>query len=132
MYTKADEIKTAAGMALAQEKGMLYREMPFVTGMKADRLKDSWDPGETVLVQGIIDAYFFEEDGIVLVDYKTDRALEGDEESLVRRYQTQFDLYREALESLTGKRVKESFLYSLSLGRAVPVPAREEKQEKTD
>jgi ATP-dependent helicase/nuclease subunit A len=119
-------------MALAQEKGMLYREMPFVTGMKADRLKDSWDPGETVLVQGIIDAYFFEEDGIVLVDYKTDRALEGDEESLVRRYQTQFDLYREALESLTGKRVKESFLYSLSLGRALPVPAREEKQEKTD
>ena len=122
----------ARRMGLAQEKGMLYREMPFVTGMKADRLKDSWDPGETVLVQGIIDAYFFEEDGIVLVDYKTDRALEGDEESLVRRYQTQFDLYREALESLTGKRVKESFLYSLSLGRAVPVPAREEKQEKTD
>ena len=50
----------------------------------------------------------------------------------MRRYQTQFDLYREALESLTGKRVKESFLYSLSLGRALPVPAREEKQEKTD
>ena len=116
----------AQRMRLAQEKGMLFREMPFVTGMKADRLKEGWDPEETVLVQGIIDAYFIEEDGIVLIDYKTDRAAEGDEESLVRRYQTQFDLYREALESLTGKAVKESFLYSLSLGRAIRVPVQKE------
>ena len=109
-------------MARAAEKGLLWREQPFVTGRKADELNPAWDGEETVLIQGIIDAYFIEDGEIVLVDYKTDSVREGEEASLVRRYHTQFSLYRHALRELTGRNVKEAWLYSLSLGKSVPVP----------
>ncbi len=49
-------------------------------------LDDSWNGDETVLVQGIIDAYFIEGDEIVLVDYKTDRIGQGEEQKLIERY----------------------------------------------
>ncbi len=105
----------------ASAAGMLWREQPFVIGKKADQIRSSWSPDETVLIQGIIDAYFIEDEEIVLVDYKSDRAAPGDEESLVRRYRMQFLLYRDALEMLLRRTVKEAWLYSLSLGKAIRV-----------
>ena len=59
-------------MKKAAMKKHLYREQPFVIQRNASMLDDGWK-NETVLVQGIIDAYFMEEEEIVLVDYKTDR-----------------------------------------------------------
>ena len=108
-------------MRSAALKGLLWREQPFVIGRSADRIRPQWSPEETILIQGIIDAFFFEEDQVVLVDYKSDRAKPGDEDSLVRRYRMQFRLYADALEKLLQCRVKEAWLYSLSLGKAVPV-----------
>ena len=62
----------------------------------------------------------FEEDGqIVLVDYKTD-AVKTPEE-LISRYATQVEYYKEALEKLTGKRVKETILYSFALNKLVSI-----------
>ena len=63
------------------------------------------------------------EDGkIILLDYKTDRAQKGDEQSLVNRYRKQFELYAAALERLLGMNVTQAWLYSLSLGEAIRVP----------
>ena len=53
---------------------------------------------------GIIDVYFEEEDGLVVLDYKTDRVRTADE--LVRRYQSQLTYYARALSQITGKAVK--------------------------
>ena len=97
----------AGRMRKAQERGKLFREQPFVYGVETKE-------GETVLIQGIVDAYFEEEDGIVLLDYKTDVVENGEE--LVKRYQTQIDYYEKALHNLTGKRMKERILYSFYLG----------------
>ena len=72
---------------------------------------------EKVILQGIIDAFIMEEEGIILVDYKTDRVKDGEE--LRNRYQKQIDLYSEALEQILGKKVKRRVLYSLSLGEEV-------------
>ena len=72
---------------------------------------------EKVILQGIIDAFIMEEEGIILVDYKTDRVKDGEE--LRNRYQKQIDLYSEALEQLLGKKVKRRVLYSFSLGEEV-------------
>lgn len=106
-------------MSRAAERGTLHREMPFVIRRQADLINPAWDKAETILIQGIIDAYFEEEDGIVLIDYKTDTVKQGEEESLVRRYKTQFSLYTDALEMLLNRRVKETYLYSLRLGKAL-------------
>ena len=67
-----------------------------------------------------MDTAFLEDDQWVVVDYKTDRVKSGEE--LVRRYAVQLRIYSEALERLTGKKVKERYIYSFRLNDAVPVP----------
>lgn len=96
----------------------LYREQPFVIQRSASMLDDEWK-NETVLVQGIIDAYFMEEDEIVLVDYKTDRVKRGQEQKLIDLYHVQLEDYARALERMTGKRVKEKIIYSFTLQKEI-------------
>jgi len=107
----------AVRMYQARKAGRLYREQPFVFGISSNRLSPDFPESERVLIQGIVDAFFVEEDGIVLVDYKTDRVSSGKE--LWERYETQLDYYEEALSKLMSLPVKERVLYSFSLGRCV-------------
>ena len=100
----------ASRMAQAALRGDLYREKPFVMQY------------EDVLVQGIIDVFWLEEDSIVLLDYKTDRVKEAQE--LVMRYQKQLELYADALSrvfSKEGKKIdaKERLIYSFRLQEVV-------------
>jgi len=74
---------------------------------------------EKLLVQGVIDCYFEEEDGLVLVDYKNDIVLNGDTASIVARYEVQLSLYKEALERITDRKVKETYLYLFDLDQGV-------------
>ena len=106
-------------MKAASEKRLLFREQPFVIARKASELDPQWRCEENVLVQGIIDAWFYEGDQIVLLDYKTDRVLKGQEQKLKDRYQAQLDYYAKALEQLTGKTVKEKIVYSFALGKEI-------------
>lgn len=97
----------------ALRRGELYREQPFVLGVEARRLDDSFPAEEKVLIQGIIDVFFVEEGEIVLLDYKTDVVKSMQE--LWNRYATQLDYYGEALERLMAMPVKEKVLYSFYL-----------------
>ncbi len=106
-----------ARMSAAAKKGRLYREKPFVLGINADRLNSRFPSEETVLIQGIIDVFFIEDDHIVLLDYKTDSVKTGEE--LVLRYKTQMDYYEEALRRITGSDVTERILYSFALNEPV-------------
>jgi ATP-dependent helicase/nuclease subunit A len=113
-----------ARMKKAAGKGGLHRENPFVLSVLAETLFQNVEKeagAEPVLIQGTIDAWFEEAGHLVLVDYKTDYCRPEQKESLVRRYRTQFLLYASALTRLTGKAVGEAWLYSLSLGEAIPV-----------
>ncbi|MBQ7980483.1 MAG: helicase-exonuclease AddAB subunit AddA, partial [Oscillospiraceae bacterium] len=69
------------------------------------------------MLQGIADCMFEEDDGIVIIDYKTDRV--NSDSVLVARYDLQLKLYSAALGQIFGKPVKEAYLYSFALGRAV-------------
>lgn len=107
----------AARMAKAARSNRLHREQPFVLGLSANRLNTDFPEDETVLIQGIIDVYLEEEDGIVLADYKTD--LVKDPKELILRYRIQLDYYEEALVRLTGKCVKEKLIYSFGLEQEI-------------
>ncbi|MCI6629406.1 MAG: helicase-exonuclease AddAB subunit AddA [Lachnospiraceae bacterium] len=107
----------ACRMREADEQGLLYREQPFVLGLPAKEVKEEFPEGETVLIQGIIDVFWEEEDGITVLDYKTDRVRESQE--LIRRYQAQLDWYGEALFRLTGKPVTEKLIYSFCLNEII-------------
>lgn len=100
----------AKRMIKAAKEGKLYKEQPFVYGIQADELNKEFPATETVLIQGIIDAYFEEDDKIVLLDYKTD--VIGSENALVNRYQVQLDYYATVLEKLLSKPVEDIVIYS--------------------
>ena len=111
---------TLAGrMAAAAERGELFREQQFVLQMDAADMRKDWPDGETVLIQGIIDAFFIEEDQIVLLDYKTDSVKKQEASSLFEKYRVQLEYYERALERLTGMKVKEKYIYSFCLNRVI-------------
>lgn len=103
----------------AAKKGKLYREQPFVFSVPAKEVNPETESEEEILIQGIVDAYFEETDGLVIVDYKTDRAEAAIE--LVNKYQEQLRWYERALEQLTGKKVKEKLIYSFTLHTVIPL-----------
>lgn len=105
-------------MAEALKNRNLFREQQFYVGMRpkeiSERYKDSQD---LVIVQGVIDAYFLEENRIVLLDYKTDNV--DTLETLIERYHVQLDLYAKTLERLTGTQVKEKVIYAFHFDDAI-------------
>jgi ATP-dependent helicase/nuclease subunit A len=108
-------------MRKAQIKNRLYKEKQFVMGIKASEVLQGSVSEELILIQGIIDVFFEEEDGLVLLDYKSD--LVDSEDVLVKRYKVQLDYYRKALEQMLKKRVKEMIIYSLPLGKEIRIDA---------
>ncbi|OCM99880.1 helicase-exonuclease AddAB subunit AddA [Clostridium sp. W14A] len=98
----------------------MEREFRFTVEIPAGEVRQELDAKlskESVILQGAADCVFEEPDGLVIVDYKTDRT--GDPEELWRRYEEQLDWYRRALELCTGKRVKQCMLYSFAIGAEI-------------
>lgn len=106
-------------MADAARRGTLYKEQPFVLGVDASEIYPDDRSGETILVQGIIDVFFEEEDGLVVLDYKTDKVRTAGE--LTEKYHAQLDYYGQALEQLLQKPVKEKIIYSFTLREEITV-----------
>lgn len=108
----------AKRMKEAERRKELFREMPFTLGID----RKVGEEEETIVVQGIIDAWFLENGEPVLLDYKTDRVKkETGEEVLRDRYQSQLNYYAEAIKRATGKEVKEKMIYALSLSKTIPI-----------
>ena len=76
--------------------------------------------GEELLLQGVVDCFLEEEDGLVVIDYKTDRLKSRAEaQKRAELYRGQLGAYASALERITGRPVKTCVLYFLSVGEAV-------------
>ena len=97
----------------------IEREMPFSMLFEGKRVYDTLEDGENLFLQGIIDTAFEEDGEWVLVDYKTDRVKSG--EDLIKRYKIQMDLYKDALQRLTGMPVKACYIYSFRLHDAISI-----------
>ena len=108
-------------MKAANMRGELHKEQPFVISIPASEKDPGFADVDTILVQGIIDAFFYEDDEIVLVDYKTDRVRKDEEQILAEKYTRQLEYYAQALERTTGKRVKEKWIYSFTLKKTIAV-----------
>ncbi|MBO4679255.1 MAG: helicase-exonuclease AddAB subunit AddA [Lachnospiraceae bacterium] len=117
---RKDRIKTffestlGREMAEAERNGMLYKEQPFVIGVPASSVEEGFSEDETILVQGVIDAFFVCDGKVSVVDYKTDRVDSADE--LIKRYKKQLEYYGEAVKKLTGMPVDRLLIYSFALG----------------
>lgn len=105
-----------------QKSSLVKREMRFLTELPAKiadpNLKSKFE-NESIIVQGAVDVCFVEDDGIVILDFKTDRADNTD--SLATAYGEQLNIYAKALEKIFNKRVKEKIIYSFSLLKEINV-----------
>ena len=108
-------------MKTAALSGKLRREQPFTLELTASETDPSFTGTETIMVQGVIDAYFEENGTYVIVDYKTDRVYTRDGRELVEKYGKQLQYYRRALEQAAGLPVEELVIYSLTLGKEIQV-----------
>ncbi len=107
-------------MEKAHKLGFLYREKPFVMGIPACKIDENkYKSEELVVVQGIVDAWFLEDEEIVVVDYKTDSV--ENIEDLRARYESQLVYYGQAICNITGKRVKELIIYSVKFGKELVI-----------
>ena len=77
--------------------------------------------GERVLLQGVVDCALLEEDGITVVDFKTDKVTKETVKTVAARYSEQVRTYAEALNRIYGKRVKAACLYFFKIGELVEV-----------
>ena len=108
---------------LAAEK--VHREFKFSLLAPASLL----DPAGTgeMLLQGVVDCWLEEPNGIVIIDYKTDRVTRSTEEARAAEYAPQLRAYAWALEQITGNRVKEAYVYFFATGRALAADLGKEK-----
>ena len=101
--------------AQASEKRLV--EVPFEHCLAAS---DS-ETGLPTLVRGVIDLMFQEDDGWVIVDYKTDAVTDSSVDKLVDHYRGQVNGYADTWQLLTGEQVKEKGLYLTRLNQFVTV-----------
>lgn len=95
------------------------REVEFNLRIRARELLGA-DTDETVLLQGVIDCCFAENGEWVLIDYKTDRVAQNySAYDVAKKHFAQLRLYKTALERLTGRKVRQSYIYLFSIGKAV-------------
>ena len=113
-----DFINSNLALEIKKSKNV-YKERTFCLLVPASKIFKENHSDSKILVQGVIDIYFEKENGnLCLVDYKTDY-VESDEQELVKKYKVQLELYKDALEKGTGKKVDEVYIYSLYLNKSV-------------
>ena len=98
----------------------VHKEVPFYINISSEELFEG--SNEKVLIQGIIDCYFIDEnDKLVLLDYKTDFVNDGKTEELVNKYTEQLELYKRALENALQRKVDEVYIYSIYLDKDIAI-----------
>ncbi|MFZ5652385.1 MAG: UvrD-helicase domain-containing protein [Bacillota bacterium] len=101
------------------------RELPFSLTVPAKEIYPGIKgihSGERVIIQGVIDCLADEGDGCILIDYKTDRLKEGAEKT-PEKYTAQMRWYARAVEAITGRPVKEMYIYFFEQGKVQKLEA---------
>ncbi|MDP5273081.1 helicase-exonuclease AddAB subunit AddA [Chengkuizengella axinellae] len=92
----------------------VYRETPFSYGLPANEVYVKYAheiSQEIVLIQGIIDCLFLENDHFILIDYKTDAVYGNKINQIKEKYKMQIDMYTKAIETIWKIPVSETYLY---------------------
>jgi ATP-dependent helicase/nuclease subunit A len=106
-------------LAAAVERQALHREMPFTLALPVGDVypgQAGFAPDDRVLIQGIIDCWFIQDNGAVLVDYKSDW-IAGDDQTcqqvLAERYTRQLAYYARAIEAATLQPVRRKLIWHI-------------------
>lgn len=122
---EAIDIKAIVSFLESEMAELIYktpdveREVPFTYTLKARAVYPDWKDHHTdekVLIQGVVDCLIHTDEGIIILDYKTDSLPEDEitkekQDALKERYSTQISLYKQAMEDIFRQPVKATYLY---------------------
>lgn len=100
----------------------LKRELPFAFLLSAGdvyREEAGYSADESVFVQGVIDCLFEDSEGLVLVDYKTDRIYKQNWQEQAEKHRFQLEMYARGLEMILNRKVDEIYVFFFDGGRAI-------------
>lgn len=122
-YIKCENIhrlfSTPIGKLMRSCADNVKREFSFKYLMDASQIYPEAKSDEKIVIQGMIDAYFEDENGnLIIVDYKTDKVTNG-VEVIKERYAPQLKYYRIALEKALGTNVSKTYLLLLDTGDVI-------------
>lgn len=112
-------MQTPMGQKL-QHGGNILREFKFSVLDDGENFNPDLK-GEKILLQGVVDCALVEEDGITILDYKTDFVTEETLPERAEFYKPQVRAYAEAMSRIYQKPIKETLLYFFRLNRFVTV-----------
>ncbi|WP_246345932.1 helicase-exonuclease AddAB subunit AddA [Sedimentibacter hydroxybenzoicus] len=116
-----DFFKSDIGVRM-MSSDLVKREVPFVIKKHANEIIGSLNENDIILIQGIIDCYFHEDDQVVIIDYKTDEINSDDDlKYATEEYRPQILSYKEAVEKITGKKVRACYLYLFDVSAQVEI-----------
>ena len=109
---------------IANKSEKLFKEKAIDYNIKLKNLfkDENIEEDEKIMVVGIIDLFFENENGeIILLDYKTDYVTKENLEEVKKRYKVQLDLYKSAIEDISGKKVAKKGLYLFGINEFVEI-----------
>jgi ATP-dependent helicase/nuclease subunit A len=114
------------GKNIFRADSVVWREWPFTFAMPASGLPDSSDErratsGETIIVQGIIDMLIQTSQGLLVIDFKTDRITADEVSKCAEFYRKQLELYGRAAGAILNNKILAKWLYFLSPSCAVKI-----------
>lgn len=134
---KFSESNLCKEMKIAYKNNLLFREQKFMSSRTASYINEYLDKNidvsnfdENIILQGVIDAFFINENGeVVLLDYKTDfmgksKSDENEtmiEEVLINRYSSQLKMYADSLKDMLNKEIKKKYIYSFKINKGIEV-----------
>lgn len=108
-------ISVVKNMMLPNTK--LLKEQQFIIRDKHCNLVKTSSDDTLVMVQGVIDLVLINDNGCVLIDFKTNKV--STEDDLIQKYKLQIDLYAKAISEATNKKVTSKYLYSFCLNKMI-------------
>lgn len=97
----------------------LKRELPFSFMLPANRIYPNIAVNEQIFIQGVIDCLFEDEQGITLVDYKTDRIYKQNWAEQAEKHRFQLEMYAEGIAIATGRKVNHIYVFFFDGGQAI-------------
>ena len=112
-----------AGRRIAElPPGRVRREFKFSILTDAAAYFPETGAGERLLLQGVVDLYYENDDGsLAIIDFKTDAVTPADSPARARAYAPQLQIYADALAEITGRRIASKQLYFFSTGELTDV-----------
>ncbi len=112
--------ESEVGQRILQYPDKCHREWAFTISVSARQARIA-PADEKIIIQGIVDLLLDSPDGLILVDFKTDRVSEGEWPERVERYRPQLRLYTLAVEKVLGRMPQRAYLYFLAHSKSIPV-----------